>query len=110
MGNVIRTVDPLGQPTTLAYDALNRTVAVTDTLGHVTGFAYDAVGNLRYTWDPTGVMVENVYDGLDRLQEVRGPRQVVFADPAKAAPTSYPEHRGGPGILDIEPFLGLGRA
>jgi RHS repeat-associated protein len=51
-GNVVRTVDRLGQQVVMAYDALGRLTrrtipATPDVTGEVEQFTYDAMGNLR---------------------------------------------------------------
>ncbi|MFE9116556.1 FG-GAP-like repeat-containing protein [Streptomyces sp. NPDC007172] len=50
-GNLTRTVDPTGAPTSTAFDAFNRPTLVTDALGQATKTEYDAAGNITKSTD-----------------------------------------------------------
>ena len=73
MGNVIETIDPLGNATIYNYDALNRQVSATDPLGRTTTTVYDADDNVIETIDPLGFATTYTYDALNRQTGVEQP-------------------------------------
>ncbi len=66
-GNLIKTIDPNGNPTTYQYDVVNNQIAVTDALGHVTQSAFNAANEVTATIDANGNQTLYVYDAMGQL-------------------------------------------
>ncbi|WP_203935351.1 polymorphic toxin-type HINT domain-containing protein [Planosporangium mesophilum] len=71
LGNLVETVDPLGNSTRYGYDRLNRMVSrdepgTTNDERAVWRYTYTRTGELLSVTDPTGARVETTYDDLDR--------------------------------------------
>jgi RHS repeat-associated protein len=77
-GNLLTTVDPLGQTTTFGYDALNRRTSVdyADLGTSDVEYAYDVHGNRTSMVDGTGTTTY-AYDEADRLTSVTSPGDVT---------------------------------
>jgi YD repeat-containing protein len=71
-GNPVSMTDPNGNPTTRAFDALDRSIATTDALNGTTTTTYDARDNETVT-DPRGLTTTYTYDGLDDLVQQISP-------------------------------------
>lgn len=68
VGNLIKTTDPRGNPTTFGYNARNRQVTVTDALNQTTTTTYDAVGNKLQIMQPDGHTIQYPdHDSMNRL-------------------------------------------
>jgi YD repeat-containing protein len=66
-GNLVETVDALGQRTHIAYDSRGLPTSITDALGKTKHLAYNAAGQLtRYT-DCSGRSTDYTYDGWGNL-------------------------------------------
>lgn len=67
VGNVIQVIDPLGQSSTLNYDANNNLVSATNALGRQVTFSYDANNNLLSVTNPAGSVSTFTYDQYGQL-------------------------------------------
>jgi RHS repeat-associated protein len=76
-GNVIKTVDPLGNVTEVKYDRGNRRTQVIDAAGGVSEFEYDDFNNLISSRDPLNRLTKYTYDNLNRLRQTDKPLGVV---------------------------------
>ena len=56
------TIDPLGQPTTIGYDAVGNKTAVVDANLHTTRYSYDAADHLTSVVSPVGATTSYQYD------------------------------------------------
>jgi len=79
-GNLIETIDPLGQTTYNKYDVLNRLVRTVDPRGtgpddthFATVTVFDAVGKVTSTTDSDGNTTSESFDRLDRLVKETDP-------------------------------------
>jgi RHS repeat-associated protein len=69
-GNTTSITDPLLNPSSQVFDALNRLKTFTDALTHNTGFTYDAHDRQLTVTDPNGNATSYVYDGFgDAIQQ-----------------------------------------
>ncbi|MDQ0086111.1 YD repeat-containing protein [Variovorax boronicumulans] len=66
-GNLIRTIQPLGQTTLAAYDALNRKIIEMDANGAVAAWRYDYFGQLKGHTDIGGARYTYSYDNARQL-------------------------------------------
>ena len=66
VGNRTNATDRLGNVTTYTYDGLNRRVGIMDVLRTVTTTTYDAVGNVTRLTDANGHTTTYTYDALNR--------------------------------------------
>src|SRR5207244_3432984 len=66
VGNQL-TAQNAGGAYIMAYDALNRVVAVSEPWGQGLAFGYDAAGNRTAVQDNQGGLTTSVYDGANRL-------------------------------------------
>lgn len=84
-GNLIRSVDALGNKTSIDYDEHNHPVAVTDALGNVTRRSYDAAGRLATITDALGHTTAYKYDEhgwLVELVDAKGGTKKISYDSA----------------------------
>jgi RHS repeat-associated protein len=65
-GNVVNTIDALGNKGTFTFDALNRPVTSTNPLGFTTTLAYDAASNVLAVTNPRGYTTSFAYDALNQ--------------------------------------------
>jgi RHS repeat-associated protein len=65
-GNVVKTVNARGNPTTYSYDALDRQVTEQTPAGGTMTTVYDAAGNILAQIDQLGHATSYSYDALDR--------------------------------------------
>ena len=76
-GNLIKTTDPMGRVTTIAYDALNRPTVETDPLtatsNAVTTTVYDADDEVIQVTDPMGRITTTTYDNRGWVATVTDP-------------------------------------
>ena len=70
-------MDPLGDRTTLTYDAVGRRTASTNPLGEISTAVYDAAGRTAAVVDPLGLRTSFTYDaaGADRPDQRAGSDQ-----------------------------------
>jgi RHS repeat-associated protein len=66
VGNLVRSIDPLGRATRHGHDPVNRLAETIDALGQVTRRSYDGNGNLVESVDAEGRVTRHEYDALDR--------------------------------------------
>ena len=71
-GQMIETIDALGNATRFKYDAAGQLVSITDPMGAITSHLYDPVGRRVKTIQPNGAVLESVFDQIGRLIESRG--------------------------------------
>jgi YD repeat-containing protein len=69
-GLVVRTVDPIGATTLVAYDDLDRMLSETDPNGLTTTYQYDERGNLTQVLTPDGAKTALTYNDNDQPLEV----------------------------------------
>jgi len=84
-GNLIRSVDALGNKTSVDYNACNQPVAVADALGNVTRRSYDAAGRLASITDALGHTTKYKYDDhgwLVELVDAKGGAKRISYDSA----------------------------
>jgi RHS repeat-associated protein len=67
IGNLAKTVDPVGQQTNNTYDDLNRLVLTVFPDGYNQTQVYDNIDNLLSKKDPNGNTISFAYDNLNRL-------------------------------------------
>lgn len=72
-GNLISTIDAVGNVNQNTYDKLNRLIENIDTLNQKTSYSYDSLGNLLSVVDPLGHKTENKYDARNRVIETIAP-------------------------------------
>jgi RHS repeat-associated protein len=75
LGNVVKTIDPLGNATNYYYDNLNRKISDTNAEGGVTTFTYHEDGQMRSLTDPVGNTTSWTYNLLGRVS-----REMVTLD------------------------------
>ncbi|QRF55106.1 RHS repeat-associated core domain-containing protein [Variovorax paradoxus] len=72
-GNVVATVDALGQETRYAYDGRGLPVEIVDALGKTRRMAYDAAGRIVRHVDCSGLATSYAYDDWGYLASVTDP-------------------------------------
>ncbi len=88
VGNLIRSIDPLGNTSTSTFDRLDRVISSTapdpdgsGTFELLTTFEYDAVGDLVAQTNGEGETQRYLYDNLGRLVRSFEPRDTGLATP-----------------------------
>ena len=64
---VVSTTSPVGAVWSTSYDSLQRVLAQVDPLGHVVSHAYDAAGNPVGTTNPLSAIWTRIFDAAGRL-------------------------------------------
>ncbi|MBI3754596.1 MAG: RHS repeat protein, partial [Deltaproteobacteria bacterium] len=70
VGNLLKSIDPNGNPVTLEYNALNRVTAKRDGLGNTTKYSYTPTNKIKELIDPNGGKTQYEYNRMDRLVSV----------------------------------------
>ncbi|MGJ8677926.1 MAG: malectin domain-containing carbohydrate-binding protein [Akkermansiaceae bacterium] len=65
-GNLVRSLDELGQPTVATYDGLNRPITSMGADGSETSIRYDLLGNVTDTFYPRGLHQQSTFDQIGR--------------------------------------------
>ncbi len=88
VGEIIRTVDQLGQATTFGFAAvIGRNTSVTDADGNTTSYTYTTAGRRASVTNPMGGRTTFTYDNRGNLATVVSPRgNVKGADRAAPLP------------------------
>lgn len=89
-------VDPKGNATSYAYDALGNRILTTDALGRTSAATYDSLNDLLTSTDALGVTTTMQYDTAGNLKTTSTP--LVGSSPTQAQGTTYtygdPAHPG----------------
>jgi RHS repeat-associated protein len=95
-GQVLTSVDPLGNTTTYQYDGALRPRYVTDPLQQVTSLTYDAIGNLQSVTDARTGLTAFTYDGMGRVKTRTDPllRVESFVYDASGNLVQWTDRRG----------------
>ena len=72
-GNAQTITDPMGHPTTVGFDALNRINQVTDAESGNTNFIYDPLNRLQYLTDPKGLSTQYARDAFGEITQLISP-------------------------------------
>lgn len=72
-GNLLSTVDPLGNETVFVYDEFGLPLSIIDPEGGTTALEYSPTGRLIKWTDGTGLERTYTYDGAGQLETVTGP-------------------------------------
>jgi RHS repeat-associated protein len=75
LGNVVKTIDPLGNATNYRYDNFNRKISETNAEGGVTTFTYHEDGQMKSLTDPVGNTTSWTYNLFGRVS-----REMVTLD------------------------------
>src|SRR5205085_1478321 len=70
-GNVVRTVNALGEVTSRSYDDNNNLASETDPMGRTTTYGYDGYGNRNATTNALGFFTTSTYDSFGHLLTMR---------------------------------------
>ncbi|ODT75569.1 hypothetical protein ABS71_04315 [bacterium SCN 62-11] len=94
VGRLCRLSDPQGRVIFLAYDCLDRVIAVSDSLGLTLAYAYDETGQLVSFTDAKNQVMTFAYDDLDRLLTITYPDSTTeeFAYSPAGDLTSYTDN------------------
>ena len=68
-GRLVSTIDPESNPTTYAYDDLDRKIRDELVDGSQLFYEYDANDNVVFMQDPNGTQFDAIYDAADRLTD-----------------------------------------
>lgn len=78
VGDLLRTVDPDGNPTIYQYDLMSRMTMLRDAEQQETHFEYDKMGNLKLVTNPRTKTTQRTYDHANRLKTITGPLGSTF--------------------------------
>jgi RHS repeat-associated protein len=88
-GNLVKTIDPLGNETNYRYDNFGRKISETNAEGGVTKFAYWRDGQMQSLTDPVGNKTIWVYNLLGRVS-----REIITLDKKVVARFFYYDVNG----------------